>query len=138
MKLHLGETDIPYQEDSATTGDVAEILERKYHIFQSFVALHGSEIAEAMGEAMQDSLENVLMGAPPVGNPLLAAESRIETLFRDMLSNRELERLGIPGVPTKAALEGRSKRFKRRKGPPRPSFIDSGQMQAAMKVWSET
>ena len=33
------------------------------------------------------------------------------------------------------ALDGISRRFKNKKGPPRPSFIDTGTYQAAMRAW---
>ncbi|EJC5177426.1 DUF1353 domain-containing protein [Salmonella enterica] len=42
---------------------------------------------------------------------------------------------GTEGVPTARALEGISKRFKNRKGEPRPSFIDTGMFQASMRAW---
>lgn len=155
MKLHFGVIEQPYQDPNIartyhaamkkalgegygpveTTGDVAELLEAKYHPMEHFFQIHGQHVADAMADAMAGSLESVLMGAPKTHDPFGTAMSRTEERFKAMLSNKELETLGYPGVPTKAALQGRSKRHKRSKGPPRPSFIDSGLYQASFKAW---
>jgi hypothetical protein len=42
---------------------------------------------------------------------------------------------GMPGVPTRRALDGISKRLKNKKGDPRASFVDTGTYQAAMRAW---
>ena len=77
-----------------------------------------------------------MMGAPvDAGSPFAAGESQIENRFKQFLSLREVEKLGIPGVPTKAALAGVSHRFKGKKGGRRPSFIDTGLYQASFKAW---
>jgi hypothetical protein len=47
-----------------------------------------------------------------------------------------MDTLGIPGVPTLAAQEGRSSRFKKGKGKgPRKSFIDTGLYVGSFKSW---
>lgn len=116
------------------TGAVAEILEAKYGIMQAFYAKHEADIASAMEGALQGSLENILTGAPIPRNPLIAAESEIEGMFKRFLSLSEIEHMGVPGVPTEAALNGVNHRLKRGKGPRRPSFIDTGLYQAAFAV----
>ncbi len=40
----------------------------------------------------------------------------------------------MPCIPTLRAMMGISKRFKDKKGPPRPSFIDTGTYQATMRA----
>ena len=140
-KLHLGVVEQPYSEIpglehvAVTTGDVAEWLESKYHVYEIFFEEHVKDIANAMTESMAGSLETFMQtGVAPL-DPLLQAESVIETIFKAFLTNKEMEALGYPGVPTRAALEGISKRFKNHRGPRRPSFIDTGLYQASFKAW---
>jgi hypothetical protein len=64
--------------------------------------------------------------------------AEIEERFKDFLSLQEMDKLGVPGVPTEAAKKGKSSRFKRRRskgGAPRPSFIDTGLYQSSFKAW---
>ena len=109
MRLHLGVLDVPYKQGSnsspETTGDVAEILENRYHPIEIFYEEHAN----------------------------------IETRFRHFLSQKEMDSLGVPGVPTKAALAGVSHRFKHpyAKRAPRPSFIDTGLYEASFRAWVE-
>jgi hypothetical protein len=120
-----------------TTGDVAEWLENKYHIMRIFFELHEKDIARLLEESMAGALENVLMGAPatPLPQAFAGAEQKINDMFQKFLDNKELERLGYSGVPTRAALEGKSARFKSGKGPRRPSFIDTGLYESAFRAW---
>jgi hypothetical protein len=141
MKIKFGVVDYPYGVHlSTTTGEVADILERHYHIWQTFVKLHGDLIKEAVGEALRARLENTLMGAPDNNQDLVlppAMLSKIEERFRTFLDNNEMNGQ-VPGVPTKASLAGVNHRLKHpyRKGnPPRPSFIDQGDYQLSAKVW---
>lgn len=143
MKLHLGVMDVPYKEgsnsDTKTTGDVATILEEKYHIWEHFYQAHESDIAKSLEQSMGDAIEALMMGATPAADPFTAATSAIEDRFKKFLSNREMDSLGYPGIPTQAAQKGVSHRFKHpyAKRPPRPSFIDTGLMQASAKAWIE-
>lgn len=133
ITLHLGVIDIPYKGEGATTGDVAERLEEKYRIMQTFFDRYGNEIADLMSKDLAANLENMLAGAPPSRDPLAESMSRVHDLFVGFLDNEEMN--GMPGVPTRRALLGISKRFKNKKGDPRPSFIDTGTYQAAMRSW---
>lgn len=139
--IHLGVIDLPYtQGDGAdgakTTGDVAEILEAKYGLMDGFMWLHGDDVSAIMADSMAGSIESIMAGAPPSGDPY--GMSKIEALFRKFLDDEEAQYISseLP-IPTQAALDGKSARFKRRRGPPRPSFIDSGTFQAAFKAWIE-
>ena len=80
-----------------------------------------------------------MMGAPLSLDPGAGATEKIQQRFREFLTNKEMDGLGIPGVPTQASIEGHSKRFKQpyKKRKSRPSFVDTGLYQAAMKVWTE-
>lgn len=138
LVLHLGVLDIPYADEAGkTTGDVAEILEAKYGIMQAFYDRHQNGIAEDMAQSLEGALESILMGAPPAAviRAAQAATGKIETRFKQFLSKREIETMGIGGVPTEAAIKGVSHRMKKRKKGRRPSFIDTGLYQQSMKAW---
>ncbi|EPT4023367.1 hypothetical protein ACVQMG_001573 [Enterobacter roggenkampii] len=133
ITFHLGVIDIPYEDENTTTGDVAEYLEEKYQIMQTFFDRYGNDIADLMSNDLAASLENMMAGAPPSNDPLAESMSRIHDLFVAFLDNQEMD--GMPGVPTRRALLGISKRLKEKRGEPRASFIDTGTYQAAMRAW---
>lgn len=168
ITLHLGVVDFPYTQspnaeepvrqgkrrggsrwrrrdliggEVATTGDVAEILEKKYNIMSIFVEEHMDDvILPAVQNALAGALETVLMGGPAVeGFALGSAASGIETAFKNFISNKEMESLGYPGVPTQAAQRGVNHRmlhpYKRRAA--RASFRDTGLYQSSFKVWGD-
>lgn len=144
--LHLGVIDQPYA-DGATTGDVAEILEDKYHVMEVFFESRINDVTDALEKSIQGALDALDMGAPVENiDPFGSATADIEAAFRHFLDSKEIESLGIPGVPTQAALDGVSHRFKnprykktkggkKVKRAPRPSFIDTGLYEASMKAW---
>ena len=135
--LHLGVTDIPYSTGQ-TTGDVAEILEGKYEVMGHFARAHETGIAADLEGSLEGELENILLGAPRSSDPFAGAADKIEHRFRQFLSLKEMDRLGVPGVPTAASLAGYSKRFKQKQKKsrgPRPSFIDTGLYQRSFKAW---
>lgn len=154
--LNLGVVDIPYAYEqevlskkgkplkrrkkvvkSITTGEVAQILEDRYHIMEVFFEVHGEQIMELLTDAMVGASETEALGGPASPEPYGDATEKIDQMFRDFLSNREMDALGVPGVPTQAALEGVSHRFAQphARRPERPSFIDTGEFQAAMRSW---
>jgi hypothetical protein len=121
-----------------STGDVAEILEAKYHIFEFFWELHQGDIINYLTESYEGAMETFLLGGPLNLDPSGAATSKIEDRFKQMLSLRELDSLGYPGIPTAAAMAGKSSRFKSgytKNRTPRPSFIDTGLLQSSAKAW---
>jgi len=150
--LHLGVVDLPYNETpeptnrprkkkaaagpAVTTGDVAEWLERKYHVMEHFAELHMEDVvAPALENSLQGALESVLMGAPTHLDPFGGATSAIEDAFKRFIDTKEMDRLGYPGVPTKASLIGIRRRFKNRRDPGRPSFQDSALYEGSMRAW---
>ena len=152
--LHLGVIDLPYVEvpakpsrrrkkpkgsRSMTTGDVAEILEHRYHVMELFWQLHEQENVIDLEESLAGSIEGFIMGAPVSLDPFGSATSKIEDRFKQMLSTRELDSLGFPGIPTAAAQRGVNHRLKRpyKKRAARPSFIDRGLYQSSFKSWVE-
>lgn len=135
MKLHIGVIDVP-EPEGGTTGSVAMILEDKYELFSKFADSQIDKIAENLAESIAGAFESLSMGHTPT-DPFAAATSQIDQDFRHFLDIEEMAKLGVAGVPTKAALMGKSIRFKRRTGPRRPSFIDSGTLQTSLKSWVE-
>jgi hypothetical protein len=121
-----------------TTGDVAELLEKKYDVMAGFYKLHANDIAEALADSMAGSLEDLFSGKPAalVGNPLAAAEEAVKEKFQEFLDKEELSGLE-EGVPTAAALRGKSSRFKSGRGPRRPSFVDTGLYRESFAAWTE-
>lgn len=160
--LHLGVIDVPYVEGEAvstyrkrvakarqgrqrlrattrsgdeTTGDVATILEAKYGLFTAFYEHHEDEIAALLASSMTDSLDNLMAGAPLGQNPYGAFEQGLILMFRKAIETQEFDGYAIPGVPTRAAREGVNHRLKRNRGAPRPSFRDTGLMEASFIAW---
>lgn len=165
--LHLGVIDVPYVEREPparrkarlaknarrvlpaklrhpdavfkTTGDVATILEAKYGVMEAYYDNHELEIVGWLTESLAGALEDVLAGAPVADrDPFAEGASKIEEGFKEFLSSREAERIGIEGTPTKAARRGVNHRLKHpyaKENPRRPSFIDTGLYQASMKAW---
>lgn len=122
-----------------STGDVAEILEGQYHIMEVFYHQHEDDITEALTNALEHAIENLEAGAPLNIDAFGSATSKIEDKFKAFISNREMEQLGYPGVPTEAAKRGVSHRMARpyKRRAPRPSFLDTGTYMSAMKAWVE-
>lgn len=136
--LHFGVIDFPHTGVGKTplsTGDLAEILEAKYHVMAHFAEMHGDDIAKALEVGLEGVLTNMLLGGPAPANAFDGGTSAIDDKFRHFLDMKEMDALGYPGIPTEASLLGVSSRFKKRRGPPRPSFVDSSQYQSAFKSW---
>jgi hypothetical protein len=134
-----------------TTGRLANILERRYHIMETFWDRNSPEIVKTMEQSYLGAVNAISAGADPSRlNPAAAGASKIERMFKESLAMRMYD--GLPGVPTQASLQGVSHRmakpyakFKWRGGkrtkqrrPSRPSFIDTGLFQNSFTVWVET
>lgn len=136
--LKLGVFDIPYKTGGKSTGDVAEILEAKYHIFEVFYEEHQDEIANDLTEFYGDALEDLLNGAVVGSNSQVAIATGLKTMFVKFIDSREMDNLGIPGVPTKAAQKGVNHSFAHpyaKSNPERPSFRDTSTFEDAF--WAE-
>lgn len=135
--LHLGVVDVAYTEQGkpTTTGDVAEILEQKYSVMQTFVDLHEDDIADAIAFKMAGLLESAVKGDPV--NVKNLEFPQVDTMFRDYLDAGEWEQQK-GNMPTMAAVKGvkRSKKqpFKKT-NKTRPSFIDTGLYQSSFRSW---
>jgi hypothetical protein len=163
--LHLGVLDVPYRKTvpaaqrrvsvktsrggksvrrsiapsgSETTGDIADILEARYHVMEVFAEETGLDLIAGMIEtSMENALKDIANGAPASISPTHGAEQKIETAFRQFI-DQELMNGVVPGVPTQAAQRGVNHRFLHpyaKGNPARPSFRDTGLYQASFRAW---
>ena len=156
--LHLGVIDVPHIEPGSTTYTVGKALEQDYGLFSAFAEFYENSIEQAIGQDAVLALEKVLSGEhiPTDLNKIFGTStSAIDTMFNRFLDAGAIEDMGKPGVPTKAALEGKRTRFKGKGasargwvkgkrgiteavyGPRRPSFVDSGILKNSFKSWVE-
>lgn len=122
---------------SLSTLDVANFLEDRYHVMENFYELHQEEIVGMIANAYAGAVETAMhTGRPPIDLEATGI-NRIKKLFNDFLDMEELAGLGIPGVPTQAAKDGVSHRFKHPYAAHarRPSFIDTGLYESSFVAW---
>lgn len=159
--LKLGVENVAYHDADAkgatTTGQVAEILEAKYHVMEVFYELHKQEIADDIAKTLADDLQAMMRHESITAIPISGAMQRIERSFRDYLDADEWQKTS--GQAIAAAQNGVSHRFKnamntrsmrvggdksgkgskmvlrpgKQRGP-RPAFIDTGLYQASFRA----
>lgn len=118
-----------------TTFEVAEDLERRYGIMKTFYAVHRKEVQREVVKILTNQLADVIQFGAPMPDEMLLSNTM--SRFQLFLTTHEVERQGIPGTPTLAAIEGINSRFKTRKDPGRPSFIDGGLYENSFQAWVE-
>lgn len=150
MILQIGVIDVP-EPEGGSSFEVAQSLEKRYHLFSAFAATNIDFIAK---ELTQDATNmfSALLNGEPTGAAFADAGDSITNRFKQFISLGEDESIGLVGVPTQAALSGVTLRTKNKKsiskvrkgakyvrvyGAKRPSFIYSGIMQASLKCWVE-
>lgn len=151
--LNLGVIVMPYAYDtkakgkgkkkkaasrSITTAEVADLLEDKYHLMETFYEAYKKDIVKNITESLAGSIESLVMGAPAHADPFAAGTQQIAEQFKQFILSGEAERLGIPGTPTKAALKGVSHRKAHpyaKANPPRVSFYDTGMYVDNFMSW---
>lgn len=136
MKVCLGVVDVPYDygdNPGATTYEVAVELENSYQLFTHFWELHKDVIVSEVGETVAWQIINHIQhGAPLVGGEQLGDTMKAFNIF---LETEEMAGLGVEGVPTMAAKQGKNSRLKQGYGSRRPSFIDGGLFKANFIAW---
>lgn len=158
--LHLGVIDVAYSDPDAsgasTTGQVAQILEDKYHVMRIFAEEHWDELEELVADAIVGQLETARSGIiPQIPN---IDVQKLDAAFRDFLDSNEIQ--SILPERIQAADEGISHRFKnaqnrtvkasdvvsrgsgaglsivaKKPRGPRPAFVDTGLYQASFRSW---
>jgi hypothetical protein len=136
VKVNLGVVDMPYDygDTSATTYDVAEDLQERYQLFTHFWDLHKDVITHEVGETVAYALINHIQHGAPLAQGVTLLGETMES-FNHFLELQEMEGLGVDGVPTHAALEGKNSRLKQERGERRPSFIDGGLFKSSFVAW---
>jgi len=135
--LHLGVIEIPYVDNASVgTGDVAEYLEHNYSLMETFAELHRDDIQNALVNSLEGAIENIFVGAPVSNDMFSDATNTIQELFEfEYIEKEEMAGI-IGGVPTQAALDRASSRFKGGKASfQRPSFVDTGLFVASFRAW---
>ena len=152
--LVLGVEDAAYSSKDAkgatTTGEVAVILEAKYHVMETFFEAKKQEISKILADGMAAQLATLMAGGPTSKSIAPGAMQKIENLFRRFLSANEIAHIVATLSPsemnyfvsrsrgmTGAAMRGVSHRKanpKSRKNKPRPLFIDTGLYQASFRA----
>lgn len=136
-RVARGQAVPPNAGGGVTTGDVADRLERRYHLFQTFVTLYQSHIVGDIDASFMAALDTArIRRGRGADHALAAAAADIEDRFKTALSARAFDGR-IAGVPTRAAMRGVSHRFRNPYAPrgPRPSFVDTGLFSASMRAW---
>lgn len=144
--LVLGVLDVAYSQQNedgtpakpTTTGDVAEILEDRYHVMETFYDLRKGQIAQFLADSMARALQDLFNGRPPL-HDMADAEQQIERSFRSFLDANEMQKLAIAvsGEPLSgAAMRGVNHRKKHpyaQKNRARPAFIDTGLYRSSFR-----
>ena len=145
MKIVLGVLDTPHGDD-LTTGQLAQYLEDEYSVMGNFYELHQKEIAQDFTDGYARAVNAMLSGKRPV-DPFKSACSKTEARFQAFIDLAEIEKMGVSGVPTQAALDGVRTSLKKKKeikgkryyskvrGTRRASFFDTGRYAGAFKCW---
>ena len=135
-KLHLGVNDVP-EWNGVPLFEVAKILQEEYGLFQAFFDDQGQAIADAYADSLNHSLNRMMEGKRVV-NVFSEGNSKTQGLFYEFINSSRIEGMGIPGVPTQAALKGINHRKKKpTTGTRRPSFLDTGILRNNFRAWME-
>jgi hypothetical protein len=139
LTLHLGVDDFPYANSSGkTTGDVAGILEAKYHVMESFYEDLGETFfAKEIEESARNAVTSLINGTTANITLTGQAEDNIKKRFDLFLSQQELD-YTQPGIPTLASLKGVNHSFAKpnaKGNPSRPSFVDTGTFRTSFRAW---
>lgn len=156
VKLALGVLDVGYSDahgkGATTTGEVAEILEDRFHVMETFATVYEDFIAEELTVSTANALDSLSYGAPSNMKPTKEAEQAIEAKFRHFLDLGEMSTIvaglspelraalgpaGNFGGAGAAGISHRKKHPYSKKNKARPAFIDTGLYQASFRAWVE-
>ncbi len=97
MKLVMGVVDVAYSDANSggatTTGEVAQILEDKYHVMETFLVTREEKIAEWLADSMGNAIADLVSGGRPNRDPFHDAMKDIEAEFRSFLDANEMAHL---------------------------------------------
>lgn len=122
-----------------TAQKVANILEAKYGIVETFNEVYNDEITSLVHENFKQVAEKILARkgeTTQLMHSLMKPSSKkIERMFKQFLDGEEMNGM-IPGVPTKAS--GGKIRKRGRTIRPYPSFERTGIYKASFRCWIDT
>jgi hypothetical protein len=136
LKLHIGVIDVPELDSDVTTYQVATMLEKEYGLFSAYYDMNSQNIANYIADGVAGAFETYELTGTFANMPLQDAGDQIAADFQDYIDQHRFDHV-LQGVPTKAAQIGIRRRFKDRLDPGRPSFQDTGTMEASLKAWFE-
>ena len=157
IKLGLGVIDVPEPYGEKSTYDVGVDLEKTYGLFSMFYTAHQGEITDLISKDAALGLEMMMKGESiDIPKVFAVSSEEITDQMHKFITSQEVERVaaiyGEQGIPTQAALEGKSFRFNKgftakrqvkglkgtgkgyTKRAPRPSFMYSGVLEASLKA----
>jgi hypothetical protein len=138
VKLHLGCVDVQYtnSKEGETTFEVAQILEKKYHVMDIFYEMHTADIAKELESRIAGAIERAFAGHKSP-NLFTAMDPffGIEEKFREYIDREEhgikLKRISKP------VAGGRKKRQYKKVETPLPAFVYSGLYRYNFRAWIE-
>ena len=122
---------------------VAQILEHRYNVVQTFKTAESAFIKQTVQEAYIKKMRAAVKGKSDRFDMAQYIEARLDQRFRRFLSSGAIESMGIPGVPTEASIErvggmltwAEARRKKKKINPlASPSFIDTGLYLASFRT----
>jgi hypothetical protein len=142
---------------------VAERLEERYHIMQTFYESRKEKIAQFLADDMAYAIQDLMNGKPiapnrsstftnqyhgisekySISSLSYGADQRIEAEFRSFIFSNEMQKMSLQaaGAPiSAAALKGVNKRKKHpyaQANKARPAFVDTGLYVASMRAWTQ-
>ena len=132
MRISLGVIEHPYGDTGQSTGDVAEILEERYHVMETFRDQNIDFISEALTDGFLGAIENAFAGAPQDADIFASAMAAIEDRFHDFIDREE------SGIKTKAKekpLAGGRKKRQYRRVKAKTTFVDTGLYRNSFIAW---
>lgn len=147
--LVLGENEVAYSDahqpgsitaGATTTFQVAQILEKRYHVMEGFYMLRKGKIADYLAAGMGTAIQNLVAGRPNLGNPMHDVAQKIENEFRSFIYANELQKISLAiGAGPISAVAARGISSRRKPNPKgRPAFVDTGlyvqNMRAEVKL----
>ncbi len=135
-RVTLGVLEVAYtdEEGGTTTGEVAEILEKKYDVMGTFVDAHADKIKDDVASVYVLFLNNYLKTGETWGGHKEFPLEKVDAEFKDYLDRDEWQR--ITGRTIMAAALGLSSRKKDKQySGPRPAFIDTRLYQRSFRAF---
>ena len=137
-KVALGVNNVAYTDEDGgmTTGEVAEILEKKYDVMGVFVQLHKKAILDDVSNTFLMMLKRYMATGQAWGNHSEFPLERTDAAFRDYLGRDEWQReTGKVIMAARKGVNHRKKHPYAKANGPRPAFIDTGLYRRSFRAF---